>query len=80
MYWKTKLGWLSLGLSLCCTAVVFSLPFSDLPTKKIVAGVAAAMLTGKGLFALSIIILGKPVIEKLKGQFRFWKKDADTKA
>ena len=64
MYWKTKIGWLLLALSLCCTALVFSLPFSDMSLKKITVGVAAAMITGKSLFAVSAILLGKPVIEQ----------------
>jgi len=74
MYWKTKLGWLLLALSLCCTVLVFSLPFTDMPVKKITISVAAAMITGKSLFAVSAILLGKPVIEQLKNRFRFWKK------
>jgi hypothetical protein len=74
MYWKTKIGWLLLALSLCCTALVFSLPFSDMSLKKITVGVAAAMITGKSLFAVSAILLGKPVIEQLKNRFRFWEK------
>ncbi len=74
MYWKTKIGWLLLALSLCCTALVFSLPFSDMPVKKVTIGVAAAMITGKGLFAVSAMLLGKPVIEQLKRRFQFWKK------
>lgn len=74
MYWKTKLGWLLLALSLCCTALVFSLPFSDMPVRKITVGVAAAMITGKSLFAVSAMLLGKPVLEQLKNRFRFWKK------
>lgn len=74
MYWKTKIGWLLLALSLCCTALVFSLPFSDMSLRKITVGVAAAMITGKSLFAVSAILLGKPVIEQLKNRFRFWEK------
>ncbi|MCC6283145.1 MAG: transporter suffix domain-containing protein [Saprospiraceae bacterium] len=74
MYWKTKIGWLLLALSLCCTALVFSLPFSDMPVRKITVGVAAAMITGKSLFAVSAMLLGKPVLEQLKNRFRFWKK------
>jgi hypothetical protein len=74
MYWKTKIGWLLLALSLCCTALVFSLPFFDMPVRKITVGVAAAMITGKSLFAVSAMLLGKPVLEQLKNRFRFWKK------
>ena len=74
MYWKTSLGWILLALSLCCTAVVFSLPFSDMPVRKITVGVAAAMITGKSLFAVSAMLLGKPVLEQLKKRFQFWKK------
>jgi hypothetical protein len=72
MNWKTTLGWLLLALSLCCTAVVFSFPFSSFSLQTKAVGIGTAMIVGKGLFAVSVIILGKPVIEKLKSRFRFW--------
>jgi multidrug transporter EmrE-like cation transporter len=74
MYWKTTLGWFTLILSVCCTVLVYSFPFFDMPVKKMTVGMAAAMITGKGLFAASAMLLGKPVLEQLKRRFRFWKK------
>lgn len=74
MNWKTSLGWFTLGLSLCCTVLVYSFPFFDIPVKKMTVGMAAAMITGKGLFATSAMLLGKPVLDQLKQKLRFWKK------
>ncbi|MFN4255708.1 MAG: transporter suffix domain-containing protein [Saprospiraceae bacterium] len=72
MNWKTTLGWLLLGLSLCCTAIVFSLPFSSFSLQTKAVGIGAAMIVGKGLFAASVVILGRPVIGRLKSRIRFW--------
>ncbi len=76
--WKFVAGWICLILSLCCTAVLWTLPFSGLPVKTIATGVFAAVLTGKTLFATAIYLLGKKIIDQLKQRFFGRKKSADA--
>jgi hypothetical protein len=76
--WKTIIGWTSLALSLCCTAVFWIMPFSGLSVGAIAAGIAAAMLTGKCLLAIAVYFLGKKYIDQLKNRFFGRKKSAET--
>jgi hypothetical protein len=75
--WKPIVGWICLILSLSCTAVFWILPFSGLSVGTIAAGIMAAMLTGKALFGISIYLLGKKYIDKLKSRFFGRKKTED---
>jgi hypothetical protein len=76
--WKPVVGWICLILSLCCTTVFWTLPFSGLSATVIGTGVLAAMLTGKTLFGISIYLLGKKYIDQLKARFLGRKKKEET--
>jgi hypothetical protein len=77
-HWKTIVGWTSLILSLCCTAVFWTLPFSGWSVGAIASGILAAMLTGKALFAIAIYFLGKKYVDQLKNRFFRRKKTEET--
>jgi hypothetical protein len=76
--WKPVVGWICLILSLCCTTVFWTLPFSGLSKTLIATGVLSAMLTGKTLFGISIYLLGKKYIDQLKARFLGIKKKEET--
>ena len=78
--WKPIVGWICLILSLCCTTVFWTLPFSGLSVGVIAAGIMAAMLTGKALLGISVYLLGKKYIDRLKSRFLGKKKTDDTPA
>jgi multisubunit Na+/H+ antiporter MnhB subunit len=71
---KKYIGFLILALSLVCTVIVFSIPFSNWDLKWKTIGIASAMVTGKVLFGISVPILGKPVINSLKQKFLRFKR------
>lgn len=76
--WKPVVGWICLILSLCCTTVFWTLPFSGLSVTAIGTGILAAMITGKTLFGISVYLLGKKYIDQLKSRFFGRKKKDDT--
>jgi hypothetical protein len=76
--WKTVIGWTSLVLSLCCTAVFWTLPFMGLSVGQVAAGIMTAMLTGKCLLAVAAYFLGKKYIDQLKTRFLGRKKTVES--
>jgi len=70
-------GYIILIISLILWCIILIIPWLDLTKSRIVGITATLIIVAEVLFYLSIIILGKSIINKLKNKFKFWKKRPD---
>ena len=71
---KMILGFVLLGLCLCCMATWMSMPFTDFDIKTKTLVITIFMILGKVTFFSASYFLGKPFIQKYKDRLMFWKK------
>lgn len=72
---KSKLfGYIIFGISMVCWALLAVVPFMGFPAVKIAAYSTALIIAGEITFYLSIFLIGKEFLVKLKQKFRFRKK------
>jgi len=69
-----KIGYIILAISLIVWCFVFIVPWFDIPKGRIVAITTVLIIVGEVTFYLSVFLLGKTIIAKLKGKLKFWKK------
>jgi len=73
------IGYALFLLSCLLWALVFIIPWFDFSKSQIAGILTVLIIAGEITFYLSIIILGKSLILKMKSRFKFWKaKTGDT--
>jgi hypothetical protein len=72
--WIKISGYAILAGSCLIWGMILVVPFMGLPLKKVAALTTVLIIAGEITFYLSIFILGKTILEKIKGIFMFWKK------
>jgi hypothetical protein len=67
-------GYISFLVSCLLWGMVFITPFLELSKKQIAAITAILIIAGEITFYLSIILLGRSIIENITNKLKFWKK------
>jgi hypothetical protein len=76
--WYKISGYVILIISCVLWGMIAIIPFLGYSKKEIAGIIAALIIAGEITFYLSIIILGKSILAKLKSLFLFWKKKAPS--
>jgi hypothetical protein len=72
-------GYISFLVSCLLWGMVLITPWLDLPKKQIAGITAILIIAGEITFYLSIILLGRSIIENITNKLKFWKnKISDT--
>jgi len=72
--WIKISGYTILAGSCVLWGMILVVPFLGLSVKKVALLTTILIIAGEITFYLSIFILGKSIIEKIKNIFKFWKK------
>ncbi len=72
--WIKISGYTILAGSCIIWGMIPIVPFLGLPVKKVALLTTILIISGEITFYLSIIILGKSIIQKIKSLLMFWKK------
>jgi hypothetical protein len=72
--WYKIIGYVMLLISCALWGLIAVIPFLGYSKKEIAGIIAVLIIAGEITFYLSIIILGKSILAKLKSLFMFWKK------
>jgi len=72
--WIKISGYAILAGSCILWGMIPILPFLGLPVKRVALLTTILIISGEITFYLSIIILGKSIIQKIKSILMFWKK------
>jgi len=72
--WIKISGYIILAGSCILWCMIPIVPFLGLPVKKVALLTTILIIAGEITFYLSIFILGKSIIEKIKNILKFWKK------
>lgn len=75
--WLKITGYIIFLISCILWGFILIVPWLGLPEGRIAAVIAILVIAGEITFYLSIFILGRSLIEKIKGKFKFWKKADD---
>jgi hypothetical protein len=76
--WYKIAGYVILIISCLLWGLILVIPFLDY-SKKETAGITAVLIiAGEITFYLSILILGKAILVKIKKVLMFWKKQKDV--
>lgn len=75
--WSQIAGYVLLLLSCLLWGIIFIMPWLDYSKGQIAGIITALIIAGEITFYLSIILLGKSIIIKIKSKLKFWKSPAD---
>jgi hypothetical protein len=76
--WYKISGYVILGISCVLWGLIAIIPFLGYSKKEIAGIIAVLIIAGEITFYLSIFILGKTILAKIKSLFMFWKKKNKT--
>lgn len=77
--WYKIVGYIILIISCISWGLIAVIPFLGFSKKEIAGLITLLIIIGEITFYLSIIILGKSILDKIKGLFMFWRKKNEDK-
>ena len=72
------LGYIIFGISMVCWGLLLVVPFMGFSTGRLAGISTALIIAGEITFYLSIFLIGKEFLIKIKNKFRFRKKPAQS--
>ena len=75
--WYKIIGYIILIISCISWGLIAIIPFLGFSKKEIAGLITILIIVGEITFYLSIIILGKNILNRIKGFFMFWKKKTE---
>jgi len=71
------IGYIIFGISMIIWGLIFVIPFLGFSTGKIAGITTGLVIAGEITFYLSIFLIGKEFLVKIKNKFKFRKKKVD---
>jgi hypothetical protein len=71
------IGYIIFGISMLCWGLILVVPFLGLPVAKLAGITTGLIITGEITFYLSIFLIGREFLVKMKNKFKFRKSKPD---